>query len=72
MDVPVGNDYLTAKMGTYLDPIGPPLLPVMNPDRFPMFLRTNFYVRATRAHRLRSAARQLVDRSAKAIKHGAR
>jgi hypothetical protein len=50
MDVPLVNDYFRAKMRTYLGPIGPALLAVMNPDRFPMFLRTNFYVRATRAH----------------------
>jgi SAM-dependent methyltransferase len=50
MDVPVVNDYFRAKMRTYLGPIGAALLAVMNPDRFPMFLRTNFYVRATRTH----------------------
>jgi SAM-dependent methyltransferase len=48
VDLPVVNDYFKAKMRTYLGPLGPGLLAIVNPDRFPMFLRTNFYVRATR------------------------
>jgi 2-polyprenyl-3-methyl-5-hydroxy-6-metoxy-1,4-benzoquinol methylase len=46
VDVPVVNDYFRSKMRTYLGPIGPALLVVLNPDRFPMFMRTNFYARA--------------------------
>ncbi len=42
MDVRVVNDYFRAKMRTSLGPIGPALLAVTNPDRFPRFLRINF------------------------------
>ena len=44
--VPVVNDYFRTKMRTYLGALGPALLRVLNPDRFPMFMRTNFYARA--------------------------
>jgi SAM-dependent methyltransferase len=46
VNVPVVNDYFRAKMRTYLGALGPALLRVLNPDRFPMFMRTNFYARA--------------------------
>jgi SAM-dependent methyltransferase len=46
--MPVVNDYFRAKMRTYFGPVGPALLLVMNPDRFPMPLQTNFYVVAIR------------------------
>jgi hypothetical protein len=48
VDVPVVNEYFKTKMRTYMGKLGPALLTVMNPDRFPMFMRTNFYARATR------------------------
>jgi hypothetical protein len=50
MDVPMVNDYFTAKMRTYLGAICAALLAVRNADRFLMFLRTNFDVRAIPAH----------------------
>jgi SAM-dependent methyltransferase len=46
VDVPVVNDYFKSKMRTYLGALGPGLLAVANPDRFPMFMRTNFYAEA--------------------------
>jgi len=46
VDVPVVNDFFRTKVRTYMGAIGPALLKVLNPDRFPMFLRTNFYVKA--------------------------
>jgi SAM-dependent methyltransferase len=46
VSVPVVNDYFRTKLRTYLGALGPALLRVVNPDRFPMFMRTNFYVRA--------------------------
>jgi SAM-dependent methyltransferase len=46
VDVPVVNDYFKTKIRTYLGPAGPAMLAVLNPDKFPMYLRTNFYVRA--------------------------
>jgi SAM-dependent methyltransferase len=51
VDMPVVNDYFRTKMRTYLGPVGPALLSVLNPDRFPMFMRTNFYARAISARR---------------------
>jgi 2-polyprenyl-3-methyl-5-hydroxy-6-metoxy-1,4-benzoquinol methylase len=50
VDMPVVNEYFRTKMRAYLGLLGPVLLALMNPDRFPMRLRTNFYVRATRIH----------------------
>ena len=46
VNVPVVNDYFLAKMRTYLGAPGLALLRVLNPDRLPMFMRTNFYARA--------------------------
>jgi hypothetical protein len=46
VSVPVVNDYFRTKLRTYLGALGPVLLRVVNPDRFPMFMRTNFYARA--------------------------
>jgi len=46
VDLPVVNDYFKAKVRTYMGPLGPALLTVVNPDRLPMFLRTNFYALA--------------------------
>ena len=45
VSVPVVNDYFRAKMREYLGALGRALLRVLNPDRFPMFMRTNFYAR---------------------------
>jgi hypothetical protein len=50
LDVPVVNDYFKNKMRNYLGRLGPVLLTTINPDKFPMFLRTNFYVRAVLRH----------------------
>jgi SAM-dependent methyltransferase len=49
-DVPVVNDYFRQKMRNYLGLLGPALLAVLNPDKFPMYLRTNFYARAELRH----------------------
>jgi SAM-dependent methyltransferase len=46
VDVPIVNDYFRSKMRTYLGSFGPWVLTVLNPDRFPRFLRTNFYAKA--------------------------
>ena len=48
--VPVVNDYFKSKMRNYLGFLGPAFLVVLNPDKFPMCLRTNFYARASRKH----------------------
>jgi SAM-dependent methyltransferase len=45
-DVPVVNEYFKSKMRAYLGPPGTWILAVANPDRFPMYLRTNFYAKA--------------------------
>jgi SAM-dependent methyltransferase len=45
-DVPVVNEYFRSKMRAYLGPPGIWILAVANPDRFPMYLRTNFYAKA--------------------------
>jgi SAM-dependent methyltransferase len=47
VDIPVVNEYFRTKMRTYLGALGPLLLTVFNPDRFPRPARTNFYVIAT-------------------------
>lgn len=46
ISVPVVNDYFKSKMQTYFGFAAKPLLAVLNPDRFPQPLRTNFYVKA--------------------------
>ena len=43
-DVPVVNDFFREKLRRYIGPAGPALLRVVNPDRWPMKFRTNFYV----------------------------
>jgi len=45
-DVPVVNEYFKSKMRAYFGPPGLWMLAVANPDRFPMYLRTNFYAKA--------------------------
>lgn len=47
-DVPVVNDFYRQKLRRYLGAAGPTLLAVANPDRWPMPLRTNFFVTARR------------------------
>jgi SAM-dependent methyltransferase len=46
VDVPVVNDFFREKVRTYMGEVGSALLKVLNPDRFPMFMRTNFYAQA--------------------------
>jgi SAM-dependent methyltransferase len=45
-DVKVVNDYFSEKVRSYLGQIGVLSLKVINPDRLPRPLRTNFYVQA--------------------------
>jgi SAM-dependent methyltransferase len=45
-DIPVVTDFFKWKVRRYLGPAGIALLRVANPDRFPLALRTNFYVKA--------------------------
>jgi len=47
-NVPVVNDFFRQKLRRYVGPAGPALLAVLNPDRWPLKFRTNFYVVATR------------------------
>ncbi|MCC7416676.1 MAG: class I SAM-dependent methyltransferase [Acidobacteria bacterium] len=47
-DVPVVNDFFKAKVRRHLGPIGAAALRVVNPDRLPLAMRTNLYVRGTR------------------------
>jgi len=47
-DVPVVNEFFREKLRRYVGPVGPALLNVVNPDRWPMKFRTNFYVVARR------------------------
>jgi hypothetical protein len=47
-DIPVVNQYFSSKMRSYLGPPGEWILEVLNPDRFPMYLRTNFYAKVVR------------------------
>lgn len=51
VDVPVVNEYFRSKVRTYLGGFGSALLAVVNPDRFPRALRTNFYVSALKRSR---------------------
>jgi len=47
-DVPVVNDFFREKLRRYVGPAGPAVLKIVNPDRWPLKFRTNFYVVATR------------------------
>lgn len=47
-DVPVVNDFYRQKLRRYTGAVGPALLAVANPDRWPIPLRTNFFVIARR------------------------
>lgn len=42
-DIPVVNDFFKAKVKRFMGPVGLGLLNILNPDRLPMWLRTNFY-----------------------------
>jgi SAM-dependent methyltransferase len=48
-DVPVVTDFFRRKIRRYLGAAGLLLVRVVNPDRLPLPLRTNFYVRATKS-----------------------
>lgn len=45
-DIPVANDFFKMKLRHFAGPMALPLLRVFNPDNFPLFLRTNFYIKA--------------------------
>jgi SAM-dependent methyltransferase len=47
-DVPVVNEFFREKLRRYVGPVGPALLTIANPDRWPLKLRTNLYVVARR------------------------
>jgi SAM-dependent methyltransferase len=47
-DVPVVNDFFREKVRRYVGRAGLLALRVVNPDRFPLALRTNLYVKATK------------------------
>jgi cyclopropane fatty-acyl-phospholipid synthase-like methyltransferase len=47
-DVPVVNEFYRQKLRRYLGPAGPAVLGIVNPDRWPLPLRTNFFVVARR------------------------
>jgi len=49
--IPVVTDFFRWKIRRYLGPAGLLLLKVVNPDRLPHPLRTNFYVKAARLDR---------------------
>ena len=46
VDIPVVNDHFREKMRTYFGFAAAPMLALLNPDRFPRPMRTNFYVKA--------------------------
>ena len=48
--IPVVTEFFRWKVRRYLGAPGVALLAVANPDRLPMPLRTNFYVKAVRGH----------------------
>ena len=43
-DIPIVTDFFKTKIKRYLGPIGLVLLKLVNPDKLPLWLRTNFYV----------------------------
>jgi SAM-dependent methyltransferase len=43
-DVPVVNEHFRNKLRRYAGPLGIAALSIYNPDRFPLWLRTNFYL----------------------------
>lgn len=47
-DVPVVTDFFRKKVRRYLGPLGVAAIAVVNPDKLPMPLRTNFYIEARR------------------------
>lgn len=50
-DVPVVTDFFRRKVRRYLGPAGLLALRVLDPDRLPLTMRTNFYVKAVREER---------------------
>jgi SAM-dependent methyltransferase len=48
LDVPVVNDFFRAKVRRHLGTAGVYAVTAINPDRLPLWLRTNLYVRAQR------------------------
>jgi SAM-dependent methyltransferase len=49
-DIPVVNDFFKEKLKTFLGNFGLVLLQIINPDKFPIFLRTNFFLRSKLKH----------------------
>ena len=47
-DIPVVTDYFRAKLRRFTGPLGPAMLRVADPDRFPIWFRTNFFCVATK------------------------
>lgn len=45
-DYPIVNAFFKQKLNYYLGKLGLTLLSVINPDRLPCFLKTNFYIKA--------------------------
>jgi SAM-dependent methyltransferase len=52
-DIPVVNDFFRTKVKRHLGAVGLGLLTVFNPDRFPMVLKTNFYIKARKQPAIR-------------------
>jgi SAM-dependent methyltransferase len=48
LDMPVVNEYYIGKVRAYLGGFGAALLKIINPDKLPMLLKSNFYAVATR------------------------
>lgn len=48
LSIPVVNDHFRRKLRRTLGPIGPALLAIVNPDHWPLALRTNFFVIASK------------------------
>lgn len=46
VDIPVVNDFFKEKIKGIFGNIGLWLIKIVNPDKFPIFLRTNFYIKA--------------------------
>jgi SAM-dependent methyltransferase len=46
--LPVVTDFFKLKIRTYVGPLGLLMLKAINPDKFPLPLKTNFYVKAQR------------------------
>jgi SAM-dependent methyltransferase len=62
-DVPVVTEFFRWKVRRYLGWPGLALLRVVNPDRFPLALRTNFYVKATLVERAEQSQEEAMARN---------